>query len=394
MIRRIIKTIILGIHIICIPLFFIFALLSRYASRRIDIGIGPEPMINNVYWAEALRKKGYSVETYVYGVFFITDKFDFRMDLGYKRIFRIFPGLFFCRAICMYKCMYIYFNGGPLQVVPVLKQLEPILYHIAGIKTVVMPYGSDSQVFERTPNKLTAYCLCSDYPVFFRTHHDSIRAQVDRWCRYGDIVVGAMDSVDYLWYWNAIRHCHFAVDTDVIKPMYSRKHNNTVKIFHAPNHLNIKGTQYILDAITQLKRDGYDIELIYKRGVSNKELLDALSRADIVVDQLIMGWYAAFSIEAMASGKPVICALRSDLKLLYENSGCIEKDEIPLLDASPTTVKDVIKNLLDNPDTWYELGRKSRVFAEKYHSLDALGAWFDIINKKLGVNPTNRRKYA
>ena len=89
----------------------------------------------------------------------------------------------------------------------------------------------------------------------------------------------------------------------------------------------------------------------------------------------------------MASGKPVICYIRPDLQSLYENAGCIEAGELPFISAMPTTIKQVLKDLLDHPETWEAIGRRSRAYTEKYHSLEAVGSWFDSINREIGIEP-------
>jgi len=63
-----------------IPFLFFWALGSRYARKKIDIGLGSEPLINNVYHKRALTKFGYSAETFVASVYYITQEFDIRAD--------------------------------------------------------------------------------------------------------------------------------------------------------------------------------------------------------------------------------------------------------------------------------------------------------------------------
>lgn len=388
--RRILRYMKILIHTIVLPILCICCLISRCVEHKYDIGMGRHPLINNIHWARALREYGYTVQTFVDDCYFITDEFDLRYDLGSMRIFKKIPALMFLRCIFSYRCCYFYFNSSPLAPIPILCEIEPLLFRLAGVKVVVMPYGSDSQILERTPNKLTVNCLCADYPIFFRTEHQRVTKQVDAWCRWADIVIGTMDSVDYLWFWNKIRQCCFAVNTKNIHSAPPPEKNNVVRIFHAPNHLNIKGTGFVLQAIEELKKEGYSIELVYKRGVSNKEILETVAQADIVVEQLVMGWHGIFGLEAMASGKPVICNLRPDLLSLYENAGCILPGELPMITASPITIKRVLKDLLDHPESWQEIGQRGRAYVEKYHSYLAVGGWFDQINREIGIYPSER----
>ena len=99
---------------------------------------------------------------------------------------------------------------------------------------------------------------------------------------------------------------HFSIDTDKWKPNSSYK-NNTLKVLHAPNHRKIKGTEFFISAINELKSEGYPIELILLEKVSNEEIKKIMSSVDIVADQLIVGWYAMFALEAMSMEKPVLC---------------------------------------------------------------------------------------
>ena len=74
-------------------------------------------------------------------------------------------------------------------------------------------------------------------------------------------------------------------------------------IIHAPNHRNLKGTDFIKEKIDDLNRRGFHIKLKILAGVNNQKILNAIDEADIVLDQLIIGWYAVFSIEGMAYSK-------------------------------------------------------------------------------------------
>ncbi len=371
--------------ILFMPVLFIAIIFSRHKKKKISIGLGPLPMINNVYWKKSLERKGYSVETYTQDTYFITNQFDFICDKNNHSLYYRVPVLLFIRCILRYECLYIYFNGGPLQVDNYLRWLEPILLKLSKVKIVVMPYGSDCQIFERTPNKVTVNGMCKDYSDFFRYNHANIIKQVDRWTKYSDIVIGTMDSIDYLYYWNRIIPCHFAINTDDITPKNSINNNHTLKILHAPNHTNIKGTYFLEEAIKQLKNEGYNLEYIRIQSKPNNEIIEAIKEADIIVDQLVIGWYAMFAMETMACGKPCICYIRKDLEDLYIKTGCLKKGEIPLINATTDTIYEVLKNLLDNPSCLKEIGEKSREYVVRRHSLDSIGDFYSEINKSIGI---------
>lgn len=387
-IRTLVRWVIRLAHYLLLPVLALLCLVARLLPKRFDVGMGPQPLINNIYWARALRLKGYTVQTFADEAYHITSDFDITYSAGLWRIFYFLPGLSFLRCCFCFRCMYVYFDGGPLRHVPGLRLLEPRLLHLAGVKTVVMPYGSDSQIFERTPNKHMVDVLCKDYPRHFQKDHKKTMRQVEVWSRGADIVIGAMDSIDYLFFWNRIRQCHFAFDTGAILPRYPvPQKGEVIKIIHAPNHLNIKGTSYLIDAVKTLQAEGYRVELELIRGKTNREVLALMQTAHIAVDQLIMGTYAMFAIEAMANGKPVVGYLREDHIRLYEDLGCIEVGEAPTIQARTRNITEVLRELLNHPETLAALGQKSRAYVEKYHSLAAVGGFYDEINRAVGLVP-------
>ena len=91
------------------------------------------------------------------------------------------------------------------------------------------------------------------------------------------------------------------------------KNGKKFRILHAPNHRNIKGSQFVIDAVTKLQKEGEEIELKLLEKVSNGKVLEEIERADLVIDQLVIGWYAMFTLESLSLGTPVICYLRKRL---------------------------------------------------------------------------------
>ncbi len=142
-----------------------------------------------------------------------------------------------------------------------------------------------------------------------------------------------------------------------------------------------------------MKADGFDVELIILEQVSNEEIRKAMASVDIVADQLVIGWYAMFALEAMAMGKPVLCYLREDLESFYINAGLIDSGEIPIVKCNPSNVKSVIRSLVLDRERWAEIGARSREYAVRHHSTQAVGKIFDRINRSFGVIPSRIIKF-
>ena len=391
-------------EILLMPILFVGTLFFRFWPKKKDIGLGPEPLINNIYHKKALEKYGYTVETFATHAYFITEQFDVRGNELFEYL-KWFPPL---RKLCAYlflfvfsmtrfKALYLYFNGGILGLASIiLWRVEPFLYKLANIKIVMMPYGSDIQDMTRSPNLLFKNAVAQDYPEH-KLHRKKIALKIELWTKYADHIIGGCEWVDYLYHWDTLTLGHFSIDTDLWKPsgktepLFSSGQRK-LKILHAPNHRAIKGTRFFIKAVEKLIDDGFDVEFVILEKVTNDEVRKAMASADIVADQLIVGWYAMFAIEAMAMEKPVLCYLRDDIETLYVAAGLVLKGEIPIIKCSVATVTDVIKEIALDHHNLMEIGKRSRDFVVKHHSLDAMGKVFDEINQRVGIVSSGAKK--
>jgi glycosyltransferase involved in cell wall biosynthesis len=185
--------------------------------------------------------------------------------------------------------------------------------------------------------------------------------------------------------WDTLMLGHFALDLDLWSPPATKKPSTSVRILHAPNHPALKGTHHFETAVAQLQAEGRAVELVLLQSVSNDEIREAMAGVDIVADQLVVGWYAMFAIEAMAMGKPVLCYLRKDLIELYCRAGLLEPEEPPIVNCSPATVTQALRQLVESETYRQEIGQRSRQFVERHHSLEAVGRVFDGINRSIGL---------
>ncbi len=137
-------------------------------------------------------------------------------------------------------------------------------------------------------------------------------------------------------------------------------------IGHAPSHRGVKGTQALIDAVSALKSEGYDFELWLVENMDRREALKQYETCDIIVDQLVAGWYGGFALEAMALGKPVVAYLREgDLGFLPDEM----RRSLPVKSATSETLGDVLRHLLHLPRrNLRDLGYASRDYAERWHN--------------------------
>lgn len=134
---------------------------------------------------------------------------------------------------------------------------------------------------------------------------------------------------------------------------------------HAPSHRGAKGTQYLLDAAARLTAEGAAFRLELVEGLPRAQAMRRYLECDVVIDQLLAGWYGGLGVEAMALGKPVVAYIRkSDL----ERIDAAFLDDLPVVDAAPDRIYDVMKRLIAMPRAeLHALGARSRAFAERWH---------------------------
>ena len=142
-----------------------------------------------------------------------------------------------------------------------------------------------------------------------------------------------------------------------------------LRVAHAPSKRAVKGTQAVLDAVESLRKRGAPIELDLIEGVPNNEARKRYAAADVVVDQLRIGWYGMFAIESMALAKPVVVHL--------DEQGAAETEEafgleLPLVRADEQSVEDVLAGLVEIRPELPELGRRSRDYVERIHAHTAV----------------------
>ncbi len=136
------------------------------------------------------------------------------------------------------------------------------------------------------------------------------------------------------------------------------------KIVHAPSDASIKGTPLILKALENLKLN-YNFDLVLVQNKTHQEAMEIYRDADLVIDQVLCGWYGGFAVEMMAMGKPVMCYIRN------EDLGFIPKQmasELPILNINPATLEHDISSFLERKEAWGKWSDASREFVQKWHN--------------------------
>lgn len=136
-------------------------------------------------------------------------------------------------------------------------------------------------------------------------------------------------------------------------------------VIHAPTARGGKGTRFVLDAVSRLQRENVPFEFVLVEGMSRKEARSLYEKGDLLIDQLLIGWYGGLAVELMALGKPVICYIRNqDLEFIPLSM----RQDLPIINATPDTLYEILKEWLTvRKGELHALGLRSRVYVERWH---------------------------
>ncbi len=362
--------------VVCLPWLKLRAVFGR--PQRPKIIWGPTPIINIGTNAAADRLHGYQSDTLVYRPYYVTAEFTYNLLKWWriKPLALVIPWAVFLWAVLRYDVFQLYFDGGFLNRT-IGKRLEMPLLKLLGKKIIVSAFGADVRVRETT-QALGQYNCCMDCPqprVACICDEDLARRNLAHVRRYADVTLSMGDMIEYTpgsrndgFYW--------AIDLKKWPFIGVSLASRPVKIVHAPNHPQFKGTRFLVDAVKDLQRDGYPVELVMVQGASNTEAMEIYKQADIIADQFIIGWHGNFAVEGMALGKPVIAYIR---KQEYLPAGV----DCPIVSADPDGLKAALIRLIENPQLRYELGIKGRRYVEQVFSLEQVGARMDKLYRQL-----------
>jgi glycosyltransferase involved in cell wall biosynthesis len=236
---------------------------------------------------------------------------------------------------------------------PILKRL--------GKKVGVIGVGSDLRSYDLLSKELDAAGLVShrDYLTQFNNKYNPINdennaVKAKKIQRYADAVFARPDYAQFLNDYNL-----FTIPIDPEELEYRNNHREAPKIIHAPTSTGIKGTKYVLEAVEDLRSEGYDFEFELVQDLPNTEFRKKLTESDIVIDQLLLPGHGLLAVEAMATGNAVLTSAVPEFNR--------HPEELPALTTTPDNIRDNLRYLLENKSEMDSLIKRSRPYIEEYH---------------------------
>ncbi|MHB8117236.1 MAG: glycosyltransferase family protein [Methanothrix sp.] len=221
----------------------------------------------------------------------------------------------------------------------------------------VLPFGLDLPLWKMLKKK-----------IVFHYHGDDIRNKgegtLSRHCARAVLV----STPDLLAWSPRARWTPNPIDLKKYPYIGAEKHERKLRILHAPSVPKVKGTEYVVEAVEELKKEGFEIELDLVKNMPHQEAVEHYKQADIVVDQLLVGWYGVFAIECMALGKPVCVYIREDLKSYLPTAP-------PLVATSPRDLLVDLRRLIEDAALRSRIGKTARIFVEQVHDADKIAKY-------------------
>lgn len=348
------------------------------------------PILTIPVKARAERMLGVEPETLVFETYFISRAFDHDLEPWIKHPYKrsiVYPFVFLW-AVWRFDRFHFFCDRGLMpQLLPrQFNALELEWYRRLKKEVFFWTYGADVRTRDATrakgePNCCTEcpdpglHCICDGASGL--ANQARIRRTATAIFSMGDMVTYTPGSRNDLWFW--------PVDIEAeggkkYVPHYPDPGGTgPIRIVHASNHRYFKGTRHLVAAVERLKAEGMAIELVLVEKRPNDEALALYRTADIVFDQILIGFHGYFALEAMAMGKPVVVFIRD-----FEEDVLAPK-ECPLVPAKLDDLADVLRGLAQDRRRLHEIGRRSRAYVERHYSVRAFSARLERAYRDLGV---------
>lgn len=372
------------------------------ALARFMLGLLREPRIS--YWtgtpiltlaqkASSERLLGQRAIAIVRFTYHISQDFDVvlaRWCGGRSWFLYPLTGFAFLALLATASRVHTFADGGLLPAARrrCIATVELLAYRLFRIPHMVWTYGADVRTRDVTMalgqqncctdcTQVGKACICD--PIQGERNMARLRANGALLFSMGDMIEYTPGSRNDLFFWPldlAGSHAS-AVQTDDVRADKSMP----LRVVHAPNHREFKGTRYLEAAVVALQVEGVQIELVMVEKLPNHEALAIYRTADVIFDQCLIGFHGYFALEAMALGKPVMCYIRKPEQYLLEPQDC------PIINTHVDTLRDDLRRLVRTRDQLAGIGQRGRAYVERHYSRAAFAGRLQRAYQDLGITP-------
>ncbi len=165
-----------------------------------------------------------------------------------------------------------------------------------------------------------------------------------------------------------VRWSPHPIDIDAMQALRrgAARRPERIVIHHSPTNRRVKSTAAFMDAARRLETEDARVKVQLVEAVTWKENLRLKARADIVYDQVILGW-GTNALEAWAMGIPVIAGTEFQRVRdhMIETLG-----ELPMFEATADTIYDALRTLVNDADLRRLYGQRGLDYIRRFHAED------------------------
>lgn len=271
-----------------------------------------------------------------------------------------------------------FFSRGPIKL-PM--GLDILALKAAGKRVVVHFRGTEARIASEFAAKNPYHYVHDDPEGLFQKYPESaVRAYIAFWRALADeILVVDPELQSYVPEATIVER---AIDLDEWRHVGISDRACPV-VVHAPSRRGVKGTEHVLAAVHALRAAGVNFDFRLVEGLTNAEARQLYREADIVIDQLRIGWYGVLAVEAMALGKPVISYIRDDLLGTFGG-------EPPVAVANPETIGTVLRDLILSPSLRRNVADAGHRYCLAHHDARIVAQKCTAIYERLLAQPAPR----
>jgi hypothetical protein len=159
----------------------------------------------------------------------------------------------------------------------------------------------------------------------------------------------------------------YAVDLSGLDRFEWREPGRKLHVVHAPSQRDAKGTAHILAAVERLGASHpgeFEFSLIEK--TPHPEALKRYADADLLIDQVLVGWYGNVAVEAMLMHKPVIARIAKEDLIFVPIRMATEVAEA-IINANPESLYPVLVRCVEDRGWLKHRAQAGREYARRWH---------------------------
>lgn len=353
-------------------------------QKRIFVGFNHAGASGIWQFSRILRRRGVKIDFYGINQERLGMKVDHLLRFSPNPLLSFFQRLItFFRILPLYKVWHLNFLEAfffyPLNLLILKMFAKKIVLTFRGVEVRRNLDFLPLTVFEKADENWPEY-----YPKVFnqskwRNLLKLIRMKIfiyfaDAVILTGPFSAGQVDRFDEI--------IPYAREVDELKKYLFKKNHKKITILHVPTEPIVKGTPEIAKIFKKLEKKYQNVNFKILPTMDREHLLKELSQADIVIDQIIVGWYGGQAVEAMAMGKVVMAYLHPPYLAMVPYG-----KEIPIFNTNPWSLEQDLETLIKIfPEIKKDYQEKSLKFVKKYHDAKRIADEYLEIYKEVALH--------